>query len=500
MTDALGRTADFTNAIIVLTSNLGVREAEGHVGLRGPSDAARGEAFVRAGERFFRPEFFNRLDRVIPFRRLTRAEVAKIAELLLADVFAREGLTQRKCILRINPATRDRVVDHGFDPDLGARALKRSIERFLTKPLAARLSALRPDHFTVVRLFLHRGEIDVHVRALEQVTPREADQGEIGPAILPRIDASLKEIEAAVAPLRPTGPVSPGTMRPEHFRYFALRELLDPLRERWRELDEEQKARRTPELRVGAPRMPGQRVGGKVFSVMRNFNPKAQPQLREIAKSENIDEFIRDLVEQARPEGNDAAVYTSMRRQLVLLRAMLAAAKRGLPDRVLLSVTAPAGPSEMPERLGRHYAKALSDDLGLETAPLEHHAHLLVRGLAAMPLLDGEIGSHLISGRHERLELLQVQALPVPDGIEPAAVLTEWRARQATWLDDLQAGRADIDADPAPLGSVVRLYESQRGVDWFSNVLDFRTGLVNKGQLEPEFLQAALVEGLLMSD
>ena len=71
LTDALGRTVDFGNALIVLTSNLGVRESEGTLGFR-QDDAATDALFVQAAERFFRPEFFNRLDRVLPFRRLTR--------------------------------------------------------------------------------------------------------------------------------------------------------------------------------------------------------------------------------------------------------------------------------------------------------------------------------------------------------------------------------------------------------------------------------------------
>ena len=68
LTDALGRTADFSNAIIIMTSNLGVREAEGNLGFVSEDD--RSFAYTRAAEKFFRPEFFNRLDRVIPFKKL----------------------------------------------------------------------------------------------------------------------------------------------------------------------------------------------------------------------------------------------------------------------------------------------------------------------------------------------------------------------------------------------------------------------------------------------
>ena len=103
LTDALGRTADFTNAIIIMTSNLGVREAEAQVGFR-ESAAAAMASYVKSAEKFFRPEFFNRLDRVLPFRRLTRDNVRLIARRLVADVLNREGFRQRKCVLNVTAA------------------------------------------------------------------------------------------------------------------------------------------------------------------------------------------------------------------------------------------------------------------------------------------------------------------------------------------------------------------------------------------------------------
>ena len=136
LTDALGRTADFTNGIIILTSNLGVRESEAQVGFREGGSAAAA-SYVRAAERFFRPEFFNRLDRVLPFRRLSRDHTRKIADRLVTDVLNREGFRQRKCVLNVTPAAVERVIDAGYDPFLGARAMKRAVERQLTQPAAA---------------------------------------------------------------------------------------------------------------------------------------------------------------------------------------------------------------------------------------------------------------------------------------------------------------------------------------------------------------------------
>src|SRR5262249_40928076 len=118
LTDALGRTADFTNAILILTSNLGVKEASSDLGFQ-LSRANETGVYLQAAERFFSPEFFNRLDRVIPFDRLSRRDIGRIAYGLINQLFTREGLARRKTVLRVDEHAMERVIDAGFHPKLG---------------------------------------------------------------------------------------------------------------------------------------------------------------------------------------------------------------------------------------------------------------------------------------------------------------------------------------------------------------------------------------------
>src|SRR5207237_4708326 len=115
--------------------------------------AAAAHSYTKAAEKFFRPEFFNRLDRVLPFRRLSRENMRKIAERLVNDVLNREGFRQRKCVLNVTSAALERVIQAGFDPALGARAMKRAVERQLAQPAATRLAALPVDRFAIVNVF-----------------------------------------------------------------------------------------------------------------------------------------------------------------------------------------------------------------------------------------------------------------------------------------------------------------------------------------------------------
>jgi ATP-dependent Clp protease ATP-binding subunit ClpB len=132
LTDGQGRTVDFRNTIIVLTSNLGsdilAAQAEGE-------DVRMAEAGVMARVRdHFRPEFLNRLDEIVLFRRLQRADMATIVTIQLRHLEAL--LADRNIRIGLDQAARDWLADAGYDPVYGARPLKRVIQRNLQNPLA----------------------------------------------------------------------------------------------------------------------------------------------------------------------------------------------------------------------------------------------------------------------------------------------------------------------------------------------------------------------------
>jgi ATP-dependent Clp protease ATP-binding subunit ClpC len=168
LTDARGQLVDFSNTIIILTSNLGAREAAGELGFRqtNQSDAS---VYRQAAERFFKPEFFNRLTRVVPFERLRREDVQSIARLLIDDVFQRDGLVNRGVKLIVEESALNLLVEAGYHPQLGARALKRVLERQVTVPIAAQLSATTPDQPLIIFLRGQDGKIAVDVSAMKVV-------------------------------------------------------------------------------------------------------------------------------------------------------------------------------------------------------------------------------------------------------------------------------------------------------------------------------------------
>ncbi|WP_431303439.1 ATP-dependent chaperone ClpB [Sediminicoccus sp. BL-A-41-H5] len=135
LTDGQGRTVDFRNCIIVLTSNLG-SQAISELPDGAEVEHAR-PAVMRAVRERFRPEFLNRLDEVVLFRRLAREDMGRIVEIQLGRL--RELLEDRKITLTLDEAARDWLAEAGYDPVYGARPLKRVIQRNLQDRLAGML-------------------------------------------------------------------------------------------------------------------------------------------------------------------------------------------------------------------------------------------------------------------------------------------------------------------------------------------------------------------------
>ena len=157
LTDGQGRVVDFRNALIAMTSNLG---AEHLAALPdgAPAEAARG-AVMAAARRAFRPEFLNRLDEILLFSRLGRADMAGVVEIQLARLRAR--LAERGVGLELDEAALDRLAEAGYDPVYGARPLKRAIQRDLENPLANALLEGRLAEGDVARVAVRDGALHV---------------------------------------------------------------------------------------------------------------------------------------------------------------------------------------------------------------------------------------------------------------------------------------------------------------------------------------------------
>lgn len=172
LTDSKGRKVDFRNTIIIMTSNLGSRSLQSQqtVGFAADSadqDQLRAEKVRDATRAFFRPEFLNRIDETITFKSLTKSELRQIVNLMTKRLVDRLG--QQEIQLSISRAAEDVIAKDGYDPENGARPLRRAIQRDLEDPIASALVSGEAKAGQKIKVGSHRGQLKFDWGAPEKV-------------------------------------------------------------------------------------------------------------------------------------------------------------------------------------------------------------------------------------------------------------------------------------------------------------------------------------------
>src|SRR5437016_874641 len=202
LTDAQGRTVDFKNTVIIMTTNLGTRDiSKGlRMGFTREGDAAgtyeRMKNKVQEElKHHFRPEFLNRVDDVVVFHQLTQDEIVEIVDLMIAKVD--ERLKDRDMGLELRPTAKALLARRGYDPVLGARPLRRTIQRSIEGMLSEKVlfGELRPGQIVIVDVEGEGEEAQFSFKGVPK------------PESVP--DAPLAEAESSAAKQQASGPTSP---------------------------------------------------------------------------------------------------------------------------------------------------------------------------------------------------------------------------------------------------------------------------------------------------
>ena len=250
LTDARGQTAWFHNALIIMTSNLGVAHRRTPLGI-GASAVEDVSYYLREVHRHFRPEFVNRIDQVIPFHPLTAEQAAEVARLGVAKLGQRRGLLQRGLSLQVAPDVITTLAASGYQEAYGARAMRRHLDQQLVVPLARALSAAGEElQGGQVELLPHPAGLEVKLtpgspklarNQLAQVISLQSERRQIESLL--RLDAvanleeqlrflvvQLAQGERDGAATRGPEAVSRGRLQHEHSRLHGLWAELQRLR------------------------------------------------------------------------------------------------------------------------------------------------------------------------------------------------------------------------------------------------------------------------------
>ena len=196
LTDSQGRSVDFRNTVIIMTSNVGARQIAETAPLgftpdsqKGLSDKEIKSRVMSEMKKLFRPEFLNRLDEIIVFKSLTEEQIAQIVDLMVADL--RDRLIVMDMTINLTPEARALVAKEGTDTTMGARPLRRAIQRLLEDPISEQLLAGTWHAGSVIDVDVKDGELTFTSGTGEIPAPRKRDSiASEAESLLPQFDLS----------------------------------------------------------------------------------------------------------------------------------------------------------------------------------------------------------------------------------------------------------------------------------------------------------------------
>ena len=194
LTDAAGNTANFTHAVIIMTSNLGA-SSRSTIGF-GESAEALLVDVAKAVKEFFPPELFNRIDRVVPFGPLSPSVGQKIVEKELLRLLSRRGLVERNVFVQASEDVLARVVREGFNSKDGARSLKRYLEEHIASLLVGEVTKGRPGSINLFRVYEAQGEYRLYTESMKE---REALSTPY--SLEPLLDLPFTELKKHLPPI-----------------------------------------------------------------------------------------------------------------------------------------------------------------------------------------------------------------------------------------------------------------------------------------------------------
>lgn len=513
LTDALGRTADFSNAAVILTSNLGTREAGQAIGF-GAQEGGDENVYLRAVQDFFRPEFFNRLDRIVPFARLGRMELELIARKVLESVLQREGLQRRRCAVDVTGDAIQWVVHRGYHPLLGARAMKRAIEAEMVQPLASQLAAISPDTPTVVRVFRAGERLGARVHPLS-AAPTEASEEVADPqAFLAGVRRSLDCLEEECVRHRPRAELAAGRIPPEYSWYLGTWEYLKDTRRLVARVEETLRASRRT---LGLPAIAVPQMRANVTRKSSYHDPTRQETLKALHAADDVYDYLQaissrgvspddpqawlrlieervSLLERMRP----AEDGWSIRSALVVIRSLgdAPALRDWLAQRIAGRFVFQAGLDwDATETTARRRKASSSSapaavEFGLDCSRLRdsqasredrvwwgliadetqqgryrasHHLDVLeFHGHNVSGFLESQQGTYLFAQQDGRLQPIQVVVRPLAEGEDGGAALLSLLAGYDRAIEAAAAGLPEDDANPFCWRPVKAVYTEPR--------------------------------------
>ena len=447
LTDSVGRTVYFNNLIIIMTSNVGAREVASQLGF-GSSTTSDAAIFRKAVENKFRPEFVNRIDRIVIFKPLAYGHILNIARLQIKELLQRDGFVRRSTILNISKEALEWVAQRGFDERMGGRALKRQIERDLTSLSADQLVSTYNDQPILFDIDYDGKQLIPKINLLEFARPiaegwmpRLPDQRQ-GKRFYGDLLRRLENIERQISRLeQKEGITISGAMNKENlnWRHYHFKERVSEVKERVQLMLVAFRDRYFRDAPVIPLRL--KRIKGSPFTVRRDkgykemmrdqfFQEKAfqeltdetryTPPLFDNMETQFIDNFLNVFILEYATKG-----FLQQQRDHLILRIETAAAGIGKEETTLLL----------------EQYKAIFEVLDISFTSNPKLGEIELDGFGLYNLLMGEEGIHLFHGTQQAMTPIRVTLKRMNSTVKRDSVLKVIRVYNGgNTLIDLRTG------------------------------------------------------------
>lgn len=414
LTDALGRTISFNNTVIIMTSNLGAQQVGKEINIQRREDLAQ-STYEKAVRDFFRPEFINRIDRVVIFNKLRAEDIAKIAWLQIKDLLKRYGFIRRHTILNVTPEVLNLIAEKGFDPEMGGRALKRQIEKELTILVAEQLVETVPENPVIFNLYLQEKTLKPHIVSLVHI-PAKVDNPLVQLSkleisvmnfeqLLQKVE-KVKEVilEFETQDIHPEDPIAFGEDA-SRSHYLKLKEGIIETEEELRNIIFEYENQVAVDfsqasLKIKAPGGSGRMISDRVQSKV------GKSHLQDLYNQLQINEYLEDVYESAtRIVRESNILYWELHQKVAWLNFYFAQYKEQGIDEIMLQIVSRVenmGSDEV-DFLAEHYESIYpKEELVINTV---NDSFLHLRGPGLKTLFASEEGFHMF---------YQPQESPIP--------------------------------------------------------------------------------------
>lgn len=492
LTDVSGITTDFSNTIIIMTSNLGAEDTGRVVGFQDPN-IEHSSIYKKAVEDFFRPEFLNRIDEIVIFHRLTKEELHLISKNKIQSILNREGLVRRLSILNIEESVVEKVALADLELEMGARGLNRNIEKSITYFAANQLVKLNIEQPIIINLILEDNELIPEIIPLYYIKENKSAID-----ILKTIqNISIQECEKRHRYLTEQEKlileILDKKFGEEKYLYWTLldqvRELKTTFENLYEELENKLSVNSITHVFSGFNFKPVQVVGywgnkdhGNAKASHTDFN-------RILSAYDEIDSFLKEVLK------NSSLMFEQKQSKLVslfldseYLGYIIQEIEKSTSDKICLHIeTYMEGIKTQQEVnfIAEQY-RTLFKEIGIfeEHKLGTNHISMIVTGHGLNKLLKGEMGFHFFYRTNQSI-------IPIYVSIKEL----DPKTNNQQWIQEYFKTKVPVWKEK-PVTDVIRLY-TLKTANNPSTITDIRTGLIAGEKITPNDWKMILYHNLI---